>query len=1737
MMKNKMIKAFISAVMVVVMLVSMVAPVFAGAVAQSQSYKYVAVGDAMTNGIGLDDPSVESYALKVVEWLGAEDDYALYARNGYRIEELRYLLDASYAGDGYTKQLGGMNIERLDGKFKEYVINAEKMSINVGTNNFSTYFIEQMMYYLQNKGAVKYAYSFDEFADTEVEKTMKNMADLVMEYLLAASPDDLDPALELVDFMTEVSAYIVLSYVTSFNALMDSIYELNPDIDLYVVGVHNPASGNVVTFDVGGRTLELPLGEAVGALVEMANAYAQILAPRAYDYTYVHPGDPELLIDRMGDTTRGDEERIPGAVRLELLNAVEDTVTDMIKEMFAEYGITKTDKQAREIAEEIFACVTPEDRKEYIRSLMNDLAVEEVIKEFEEKLENYASTYGDIDVTAAQIKNLLDSLEAATDLAGRTEVATDFVVDLITKAMVGQNIDGLYIETQEDAYEALALLEKNAGGDPVAMREAAADIIMKKVDDNGLSALITRNDVISLLEQLDDPAVTTTLQRRGVINNWMHGIAIRKFLGNIQTVLPNFTQAHAEAMLTDMENETTDAARKNVAKEHLLAEGETYGFHAFMVEKFSNAYSGNGLTLSPAYASFDAFVHDVAWAANADAAEVIVRNEIRAAAAEKVSASVNGMLGGNFLNVNTVHGWYVDLDGMSESARRAALDSQVENWYVSTFGGMAGVMTLVNNIKNQMWDAYSAYNKAATEAASAAGEFWTNLDAVATAFADYVSLKDSAAEQILSAYENYYRGAGANAQQYYNDYISLRDEAVTKVLEGYDTYMSVLDKGMDAADQMNGKFDDVFDLLREIAEVETISLNHLLSVAKKMSTDYVAEMVDNLAQGQSLAEDEKTVAYLALRYYLAGGKLIFPSEKGHQTIANQIIRAMKGENTNSAAGNLANAIADKTVELYRLAKKYLALPNTGSGQVDTIINPDLYVALGDDITGGTALDASGKTYPELIGDALAMADDTFDDDVVANYAIGGMRAEELLALVSSGYKGDAYTQARYGAGYFDGLRAQYLDNIKNADLITLNVGVNNLTTFPITQTLLAYNGEETYEMDWARYIGDNYYNKINKGKNVMIDLVLGIVDRAENRVPELDGISAYERCERAVNTFATAIESMLYGMVGYIVNLDTAVEKIGELNPNATVVMIGFYNPMEGTYINIDRQVTVRGKTIDLSKYTFNVSAVFDKVINQGNRILTNFVGYYKDDGVAGQAGSRFVTVDIKNTELAISDTNVTKDLSTLETFRTVSARGHEIDIKVPAYFLKAGRTAGEALHPNAKGHAYIANRVLNALKFDIYADVVLGEYEKIEGDPDPDFTYLIDDLSSLYPLEAGQQFQITREPGEAVGEYKVYATVLDKGGYAEIDIEVGKLTIKQRVYTGSVDNANAAFSLRLKDEIYMNLEFPVLGFEGWNRTEMVNNVCLLVFDTKTPSSADSTIANADQILPVSEYDSVKDSFTFHSDPVAAKDMDISRWYKMCIQLTDGSYVYSGRFEYSPKIYCNQVVIKNPTKYSDEMKSLCVALMNYGTAAQKYFASKNGFVYASPMNDIFADDVYQNMVDPYDASMLDDRIAIDKTQFNVGNPVNQSLFSSVKASLSLEGAIEQNITVTATKNLTSAEVCYWYEETYADLVAAGEKLTKTNADGKATPATEGNSFVFKFDGLSAKQMGKTIILVVHVRGSFGLAYSEPLRISIDNTAKQVINGSYSDEFKTLAKEMVVYGEYAKEYFATRTEQE
>lgn len=1728
--RGSLLNKFLSFAVVIAVLMSLTAPALAIVVKSEETYGYVAIGDAMTEGIGLSVKDKAYYEL-VAEYLGT--DSTSVADKRYRIEEIRYLLDDDYAGDGYTASIGGINADRRAGTLKEYVKNAEVISLNIGVNNFSTYIVNQMIHYLENGGEVKYSYSFDEFADGEVSKAMDEVKKVVVDRLLAAAPDELDAAVDLVDFVAGVSTYSYMSYVTSFNAVIREIYALNPDVELYVVGIYNAMEGDVLTVDADGRTVEVPIGETFGALVELANIYTQVLAPRAFDYTYVDPGTPELLIDQMGNTKLPAEDRIPDALKYELLNSVEDTAISMIQEMFAQYGIAKSDDEAYAIAEEIFAKDSSE-RREYIKSLIQDFAVDEVINRFKTELENYASTYGSITVTNEDIKTLLDNLDAATTESERKEVATAFVVDLMTKAMVGQTFAGIQINTQEDAYEAIARLERNSQGDPDALREAAADMIMAKVGENGLKDFITRDDVLDLLEQLD--TTTSDTQREAIIDEWMNNLAVKKITAKIQAINPNYKESDAKALLAAMAG-ASEAERESVAKNHLLTTG---GFHAYMVSKFAETYEINGLKLQT-YGGFDAFVTAVEQAPDNTAAKAIVRTEIRAAAAQKAVEDPTAVRLMPDLTRDEVITLFANADAASNK------DQAILDWLLDRFGysgktpselGMAYDLIL-NPMKNVLKGAYNSYNEAATAAEDAFAEYRDGVDTAAEGFAQYVSLKDTAAQQILDAYNQQYQGAGETALKYYADYLNLRDQAVEKVLQGYDEYNRAVNLGLDTVDQFSESFENVFEQLRKIAEVEKISLNHLVAVAKKLDKNYIQSMVENLVQGDPMAAEDKTVAYIALRYYLANSMMIMPSANGHAEIANRIITAIKtGASVNSAAGELANKVINTGADIYHLAQKFKDLPTSGSGQVGVLKNPDTYVAFGDNVTSGTALSSSSKTYVQLIADALAMDyiySDVDTEDNVYNYALNGMRAEELLALLDSNYSGDAYTEGRFGKAYIESLRAEYLENVKNADLITINVGINNLTTFPLQQTLLAYNGEETYEMDWARYFGESRANKLAKGKNAVMDLLLGIADNAESRKPVLDDLNAYEKAERALNTASTAIESLFYGLLGYAVNLDDSVETIAELNPNATIVLIGFYNPLEGTYFNVDRTVEIKDHELDLSKYTINVSALADKVINIGNRYLTNFVGDY-GDATAAQKGSRVVAVPVLNTELGVTDTGASKDLSTLATWRTVSVKGHEIDIMVPEYFLSAGRNVGVNLHPNANGHAYIAAEVLEALKFEIHANVIFQEYTKYYGDEDPAFTYIIDDLSSLYGEDV-IVLNISREPGEEVGEYVVSAEVTFDG-YTSVTVTCGKLTIVPRpTFDGEINTGR--WTMSLNSVIYLNYYPTMTGFpEGF---DFANKGGVVVWTGEAnPTSGSQLYVGADNTTVIKGMQQNENGEWFvRTHEIYAAHLGDIVFIRPYVEVAEGQYVYMEKAAgYSPARYCYDML--NNANEREDTRYVCAALLEYGASAQVYFNYNTD----SLVTDIPANWPNADLRD-YDLSFnynYLDEVVLDDHVRNVAATLSGNKTGIIynKATLDLQGAIRVSVgynidaAVIDWSKVAKANVMFWTEEdihSFNTLENAFENGSYSYLS-ELTPATGTEevslgAYRGKSQHILAKDLSETVYYSCRIEMNDGTVYRSGLGIYSPEAFVADHLEQSSGQIVAVCERIAVYSEMAR----------
>lgn len=1865
--KGSIIKKSISLIMVIAVLMGLAAPASA-AVAEKldtgSSIGYVALGDAITAGLGLYEDDTRYYDI-VADYL--DTDYVQYSGKLWRAEELRYLLDDSYEGDGYTDSIAGLGAEKKSGIIKDYVKHADVVTVQIGVNNFATYFVKQLMNYL-DPAKTPYEYDFDQiteelfdfqdkFTADEITNAVGTVRKAVMEQLLAAAPEEGDIALEFIEYAVEVATYSLLSYVTSFNGMVNAIYELNPDVELYVIGIYNPAAGEVLTYRtedhevmgeiIKGREIEVPIGDAIGAIIELANSYAQILAPRAFNYTYVDPGTPIKLIDKMADKALPLDERIPVAVKNALLDASEGTAVSLIQELFAEYGIEKSYKEALEIAQEIVNCKTDELRDKYILTTVNGLVVDEAVNLFHEKMKEYVGDFGTVPVTDQQIADLLEDLTDAEENGGDTkQVATDFVESLMK--------------------------------DPSVIKMAAANKIYEYVVAYGLSDFVTVDNVATLMEVLDDPTKDTDARRKA-IHEWMNSLAVSYIYDYVSTYNAAYTVKMAEKMLAEMETKTTDAERKQVAIDRLAEDA----FADVVEEKFE----ANSFKLQGYGGDYKAFTKAVFGPNGMDA----VYAELYAAAADMYIAE---HLSGETDEVKQdmmveIPNMMKALQDVPAAQRSAAFDAWVAT---SAYGWLFKLG------KPNLLAMYTEkYLPTATPVIEIFKNYRSSVDSAVDSLAQYVAMKGDVAEKILTEYEAALEANNGNPL--FGDYGYVADPAVTEkavsgILDGFDLYYSAIEKCYASCDALTEKFDKVFAMLAKIAEVDEICLNDLLAVAKKAvnkGASYVEDMIGNLMQGDPLANADATVAYLALAYYFADGMLHLPSEEGHKIVANQVIKAIKGEPTNSTTGWLANLVIDKLIDIYHM-------PASASGQKNPLVNPDAYVAFGDNITlgSGTAV-GTNETYVKLLAEALAMCDcedakhqNCCIDDVVANLSLSGMRTEELLAIVDKNYNGDAYTDARYDLTKF---REQYWNLVKSGklDLVTINVGINNLVTYPLTQTLLTYNGETPYEMDWARYMGENWANKLNKGKNAVMDLL--------NHVVHNDST-----CETTLNTVATAVEAIAYSLIGYVVNLDCAVEEIYNANPNATIVLTEFYNPLLDTYFTTPGTITLKNvltggeKTVELKQYEINVSAIADSMVNLANRFLTGYIGYYKDGIVARGENSRIVTVAINDTPLDI-DPNVSKDLSDLVEVITINVAGRDITIKVPAYLKNAAATGGVALHPSAEGHQYICDQILKALEYEITPDVLVDGAEKFYGDKDPDFYYhfhnslfakedytvtithkghnidnwkenvgvydltvtavnnvtgeivtydlcelsehfngklhikarpitvnvFVDGKTSVDKLvgdvlpESAYTYTVIDYKGNDItdkvkvtidssdvnlneaGEYTVTATVTDKNfevvavngatvkvteeeptqtpvsivvenatmytgstqfpefvysitangapidtthtvkimkdgvvytdpatlaaGEYEIVVTVnneqyvgegtGKLTvIKVHIGAPHIDTA----TLNLESEIHYNILFTLNGFD----MSQIKEIYLLKFFNKPASLDISELGDEDLCLTGYFFMDMYGMYTIRSEGIPAENMVDDGWYRICVETIDGQLTYSNRIKFSAKIYSERA-LSDPNA-TEGIKDLCVALMNYGAAAQLQFAYKTDTL----MND-FLSVSDRARVEAFDAKMIDERIVADKDKHGEFANANLSIFSSgYTANLSLLGAIKMNVNIAYNAgDVTESGFLVWNQNTYLNC----DVLTRENCES-IVPCEPDGVIELEYAGLAAKDMDKTFFICGYVLVDGVYHYTGVVRFSIDFYADKVIKnpGTHSSTMVDLAKFMVVYGEYANKYF-------
>jgi hypothetical protein len=311
-------------------------------------------------------------------------------------------------------------------------------------------------------------------------------------------------------------------------------------------------------------------------------------------------------------------------------------------------------------------------------------------------------------------------------------------------------------------------------------------------------------------------------------------------------------------------------------------------------------------------------------------------------------------------------------------------------------------------------------------------------------------------------------------------------------------------------------------------------------------------------------------------------------------------------------------------------------------------------------------------------------------------------------------------------------------------------------------------------------------------------------------------------------------------------------------------------------------------------------------------------------------------------------------------------------------------------------------------------------------------------------------------------------------------------------------------FTLSFEDEILVNFYYTA------ENAQDIAEQGMLVFYSN-PGEAD--IAKADDVYTGSVLSN--GAFANTTRGIAAKEMGDERYYCAYAKLTDGSYAYSPLYSYSPEKYAKGR-IQNSS--NEELKALCVAMLNYGAAAQEFF----GYRTDDLMNEGLTAE-QQALVSDFDVALFAGAIPAD-TSKTVNFAKTETGFTKRSASVSFEGAFAINYYFTPSETVAGDMKLYvWNAEAYE----ATEVLTADNATVKIMEI-KGDKYFAPISGIAPKDLDKTFYVAGVYEDANGNTHcTGVIAYSLSRYCMNNANGSMGD----LSQATAMYGYYADNYFA------
>ncbi len=313
--------------------------------------------------------------------------------------------------------------------------------------------------------------------------------------------------------------------------------------------------------------------------------------------------------------------------------------------------------------------------------------------------------------------------------------------------------------------------------------------------------------------------------------------------------------------------------------------------------------------------------------------------------------------------------------------------------------------------------------------------------------------------------------------------------------------------------------------------------------------------------------------------------------------------------------------------------------------------------------------------------------------------------------------------------------------------------------------------------------------------------------------------------------------------------------------------------------------------------------------------------------------------------------------------------------------------------------------------------------------------------------------------------------------------------------------------TLSFQDEIFMNVYFVP------SNADSVVSYGLITFNEKV--TPDMSLAVTKTVGTVTS----NNTLGVTSPGIAAKNMGDKMYFAIYAELTDGSYAYSNCYTYSPIDYAYSLLSKDSTP--ENMKSLIVAMLNYGAAAQTYFGYNTGNLVNASLTE-----EQKTMVVGYNNDMLDGLTvcAADKkgTLFGSGN----TGFTKRTPSVNFEGAFSVNFYFSQPKAAVGSDVTFyvWDKATYESAAV----LLPENAIAVSKCTFDGTYYAGIVEDIAAKEVDETFYCAAVFTGEDGSTYvSGVIAYSLGYYLENQANGTKMPDF---AKATGVYAYYAKTLF-------